>query len=91
MPGGWVYIMTNHPNGTLYIGVTSDLPAASGNTATAFGSKFAHRYYLKRLVYAEPHDEIAERDPAGDQPEALAASMESGTHHEAQPGLEGSQ
>ena len=23
--GGWVYIMTNRPNGTLYIGVTSDL------------------------------------------------------------------
>src|SRR5215469_1094529 len=26
MQGGWVYIMTNRPNGTLYIGVTSDLP-----------------------------------------------------------------
>jgi putative endonuclease len=23
--GGWVYVMTNQPNGTLYVGVTSDL------------------------------------------------------------------
>lgn len=26
MAGGWIYIMTNRPNGTLYVGVTSDLP-----------------------------------------------------------------
>src|SRR5208283_4025394 len=25
MRGGWVYIMTNRPNGTLYVGVTSDI------------------------------------------------------------------
>jgi putative endonuclease len=25
MQGGWVYIVTNRPNGTLYIGVTSNL------------------------------------------------------------------
>ena len=25
MSGGWVYIMTNRADGTLYIGVTSDL------------------------------------------------------------------
>ncbi|MEI2736524.1 MAG: GIY-YIG nuclease family protein [Rhodoblastus sp.] len=25
MRGGWVYIMTNHANGVLYVGVTSDL------------------------------------------------------------------
>ena len=25
MAGGWVYIMTNRPNGVLYTGVTSDL------------------------------------------------------------------
>ena len=25
MRGGWVYIMTNRPNGTLYIGVMTDL------------------------------------------------------------------
>jgi putative endonuclease len=25
MRGGWVYILMNRPNGTLYIGVTADL------------------------------------------------------------------
>jgi putative endonuclease len=25
MRGGWVYIMTNRPNGTLYTGVTADI------------------------------------------------------------------
>jgi len=25
MRGGWVYMVTNWPNGTLYIGVTSNL------------------------------------------------------------------
>ena len=25
MLGGWVYIMSNKPRGTLYVGVTSDL------------------------------------------------------------------
>ena len=25
MSGGWVYIMTNRPNGVLYTGVTSDI------------------------------------------------------------------
>ena len=25
MLGGWVYIVTNRPNGTLYVGVSSDL------------------------------------------------------------------
>ena len=27
MKGGWVYIMTNKPGGTLYVGVAADLAA----------------------------------------------------------------
>lgn len=27
MKGGWVYIMTNAPYGTLHVGVTANLPA----------------------------------------------------------------
>ena len=30
MPGGWVCIVTNRPNGTLYVGVTSDLAGNPG-------------------------------------------------------------
>ena len=58
MSGGWVYIMTNHPNGTLYIGITNDLPRRVWEHRQGIGSKFAKRYYLKRLVFAERHDDI---------------------------------
>jgi putative endonuclease len=58
MPGGWVYIMTNHPSGTLYVGVASDLPRRIGEHRQGLGSQFVRRYYLKRLVYAEHHDDI---------------------------------
>jgi hypothetical protein len=33
MAGGWIYIITNRPNGTLYVGVTSDLPHRIQNIA----------------------------------------------------------
>src|SRR3954454_1647870 len=57
-PRGWVYIMTNHPNGTLYIGVTNDLVRRVWEHRQGLGSAFARRYYLKHLVYAERHEDI---------------------------------
>ena len=56
--GGWVYIMTNHPNGTLYIGVTNDLVRRVLEHREGTASRFTRRYYLKRLIYAERHEEI---------------------------------
>ena len=56
--GGWVYIMTNHPNGTPYICVTNDLARRVWEHRTGMGSRFARRYYLKRLVYTERHEGI---------------------------------
>ncbi len=58
MAGGWVYIMTNRPNGTLYVGVTSDLARRVGQHRDGGGSLFARQYGLRRLVYAEPHEDI---------------------------------
>jgi putative endonuclease len=58
MRGGWVYILTNRPNGTLYIGVTDDLVRKLEEHRSGFGSKFVQRYYLKRLVYAAQHEDI---------------------------------
>jgi putative endonuclease len=58
MSGGWVYIMTNQPNGTLYVGVTSDLPRRIWEHREGVADGFTKRYGLKRLVYAERHDEI---------------------------------
>jgi len=50
---GWVYIMTNKPFGTLYVGVTSDLAARVWNHRSGTGSEFCKRHDLTRLVYAE--------------------------------------
>jgi putative endonuclease len=57
MKGGWVYIITNRPNGTLYIGVTSNARRAYEHR-TGTGSEFTSRYGLTRLVYVEWHEEI---------------------------------
>jgi putative endonuclease len=58
MAGGWVYIMTNRPNGTLYLGVTSDLPRRTFEHREGLVEGFTKRYGLKRLVFAERHEDI---------------------------------
>jgi len=40
MHGGWVYIMTNRPDGTLYIGLTSGLARRVSEHKDAVGSRF---------------------------------------------------
>jgi len=59
MPGGWVYIVTNRPNGTLYVGVTSDLAKRLWEHREGVVDGFTKRYGLKRLVFAEQHEEIS--------------------------------
>jgi putative endonuclease len=56
--GGWVYIMADRFRGTLYVGVTSDLPARVTQHRHGEGSDFCRRYELKRLVWAEHSDTI---------------------------------
>ena len=56
--GGWVYIMTNKPFGTLYIGVTSYLAARVWQHRKGRGSEFCRRHGLMMLVYAERHERI---------------------------------
>ncbi len=58
MRGGWVYIMTNRPNGTLYVGVTSALVRRAWEHREGVAPGFTKRYGLKRLVYAERHDSL---------------------------------
>jgi putative endonuclease len=58
MQGGWVYIMTNRPNGTLYVGVTSDLARRAWEHREGVADGFTKRYGLKRLVYAERYENI---------------------------------
>ena len=58
MQGGWVYIVTNRPNGTLCVGVTSDLARRAWEHRDGVAEGFTKRYGLKRLVYAERHEDI---------------------------------
>jgi putative endonuclease len=58
MSGGWVYIMTNRPNGILYTGVTADLSRRVYEHREGLYQGFAKRYGLKRLVYYEAFDDI---------------------------------
>jgi putative endonuclease len=49
----WVYILTNKPNGTLYIGVTGGIDDRMERHLKGEGSKFTAKYKLKMLVYFE--------------------------------------
>ncbi len=58
MDEAWVYIMTNRPNGTLYVGVTSDIIRRIWEHREHVIAGFTKRYRLKRLVYYEACDSI---------------------------------
>src|SRR5271168_2262133 len=70
MRGGWVYIMTNRPNGTLYTGVTADIARRAYEHREGLCKGFTKRYALTRLVWFEFHDEVTGH-PAREQHEAL--------------------
>ena len=58
MPAGWVYIMSNRPNGTLYVGVTSNIRRRAYEHREDMVDGFTRQYGLKRLVYAERHEDM---------------------------------
>jgi putative endonuclease len=58
MAHAWLYIVTNKPNGTLYVGVTGDIRRRAHEHREGLTAGFTKRYGLKRLVYAEPYDQI---------------------------------
>ena len=49
----FVYVMANQPRGTLYIGVTNNLPKRVYQHRNALADGFTKKYGLKRLVYYE--------------------------------------
>jgi len=55
---GYVYIITNAPNGTLYTGVTAYPVRRIGQHRRGVGSVFAAQHGLDRLVYIERHGNI---------------------------------
>ncbi len=57
---GYVYILTNKPNGVLYVGVTSNLPRRLYEHQQGLVEGFSKRYRLKQVVLIEPFDRIDE-------------------------------
>ncbi|MBN2003160.1 MAG: GIY-YIG nuclease family protein [Anaerolineae bacterium] len=58
--GGYVYIITNKPHGTLYIGMTNNLVRRIDEHRRKAGSEFAAKYNLTHLVHFESFPDIRE-------------------------------
>jgi len=54
-----VYILANRRNGTLYVGVTSDLIKRVWEHKNDVIEGFAKRYRVHRLVYYELHEDMS--------------------------------
>ncbi|MCY4583703.1 MAG: GIY-YIG nuclease family protein [Chloroflexi bacterium] len=53
-----VYILASERNGTLYTGVTSNLPQRTWQHKHGPGDGFASRYGVYTLVWYEPHENM---------------------------------
>jgi len=54
-----VYILASRPNGTLYVGVTSDLLRRVWEHKNNVVEGFTRRYSVHHLVYYELHDDMS--------------------------------
>ena len=53
-----VYMMANRRNGTLYVGVTSNIGRRAWEHRTGATEGFTKRYGCKLLVWMEPHERM---------------------------------
>jgi putative endonuclease len=53
-----VYILASKPNGTLYVGATSDLPARIEAHRSGSVDGFSKRHEINTLVYVELHESM---------------------------------
>jgi putative endonuclease len=58
MKCGYVYVLASHKNGTLYIGVTSDMVKRVYEHKNDLADGFTKEYKVHTLVYFEIHDSI---------------------------------
>lgn len=56
----WVYILCSCKNGTLYIGITSNLPRRIYEHKNGLADGFTKRYNVHKLVYAEPYNNVTD-------------------------------
>ena len=57
---GWVYMLASKRNGTLYLGVTSDVATRLEQHRSGAVAGFAKKYGCRNLVWLERHDDILE-------------------------------
>ena len=57
---GYVYILANKENGTLYIGVTSNLEHRVWQHKNGSFKGFSKKYNVSKLVYFEQHQSMEE-------------------------------
>lgn len=58
MKSYFIYILFNHPNGTLYIGVTDDLKRRITEHKNKVHKGFTQKYNVTKLGYFEEYHEI---------------------------------
>lgn len=75
MKPGFVYILTNHTNTTLYVGVTSELQGRTKqHKQKIYPNSFTAKYNLYKLVYFEQHQMIG--DAIGREKQLKAGSRQ---------------
>ncbi len=52
----WTYILCDKPYGTLYVGMTSDLPGRTYQHREGLADGFTKKHGIKRLVYFEQYE-----------------------------------
>jgi putative endonuclease len=57
---GYVYILASRRHGTLYIGVTTDLPKRIWEHRSGVVKGFTRRFEVKRLVYFETYHDVGD-------------------------------
>ena len=58
MPNFYVYLLTNHNNKVMYIGVTNDLVRRVYEHKTKQVAGFTEKYNVNKLVYAEETPDV---------------------------------
>ena len=57
---GYLYVLASRRHGTLYIGVTTDLPKRIYEHRNGLVPGFTRKYGVKRLVYVETYDDVSD-------------------------------
>ena len=83
-----VYMLASKRNGTLYIGMTSNLQKRAWEHKNNLIEGFTKRYGVHRLVYCELHPRHDVGDNTREADEKMEPGLESGTHRATESGVE---